>query len=113
MNALRALLVLTAGLVLALPSFAADQNFHQTYPLSAGGSFALENVNGSVQVEGWSRDEVEVSATKTGHSDPHDMEQVKIQVDSCPGHVAVHTYYPKGEGADVAVEYHVHVPYRV
>ena len=45
---------------------AADENFHQTYPLAAGGSFALENVNGSVQVEGWSRDEVEVSAVKTG-----------------------------------------------
>ncbi|MGA7922208.1 MAG: DUF4097 family beta strand repeat-containing protein [Candidatus Acidiferrales bacterium] len=112
-RALRAFFVLTAGCVLAWPSFAADQNFHQTYPLSAGGSFALENVNGSVQVEGWSRDEVEVSATKTGRSDPRDVEQVKIQVDSCPGRVAVHTYYPQGEGAEVAVEYHVHVPYRV
>jgi hypothetical protein len=112
-NAHRAAFLLAAALVFTLPSFAADQNFHQTYPLPAGGSFALENVNGSVQVEGWSRDEVEVSATKTGRSDPHDMDQVKIQVDSCPGHVAVHTYYPKGEGADVAVEYRVHVPYRV
>jgi hypothetical protein len=112
-NGLRALFLLSAAACLTSPAFAADENFHQLYPLTAGGSFALENVNGSVQVEGWSREEVEVSATKTGRSDPRDAEQVKIQVDSAPGHVAVHTYYPKGEGAEVAVEYHVHVPYRV
>ena len=106
------LLVGIAGLV--FPSLAADEKFHQTYPLAAGGSFALENVNGSVQVEGWSRDEVEVSAVKTGRSDSRDLAQVKIEVDSShPGQVAVHTRYPQGEGAEVAVEYHVHVPYRV
>jgi hypothetical protein len=39
----------------------AHLQLHQIYPLPSGGSFVLENVNGSVQVEGWSRDEVEVS----------------------------------------------------
>jgi hypothetical protein len=109
-------LVLLAGITaLAFPALAADENFHQIYPLAAGGSFALENVNGSVQVEGWSRDEVEVSAVKTAaRSDSRDLSQVQIEVDnSHPGQVAVHTRYPKGEGAEVAVEYHVHVPYRV
>ena len=39
---------------------------------------------------------------------------MKIEVDdSHPGQVAVHTRYPQGEGAEVAVEYHVRVPYRV
>jgi hypothetical protein len=109
-------LVLLAGIaVLGLPTLAADENFHKIYPLAAGGSFALENVNGSVQVEGWSRDEVEVSAVKTAaRNDSRDLSQVKIEVDdSHPGQVAVHTRYPQGEGAEVAVEYHVHVPYRV
>jgi DUF4097 and DUF4098 domain-containing protein YvlB len=109
-------LVLLAGIAaLVFPTHATDENFHQIYPLAAGGSFALENVNGSVQVEGWSRDEVEVSAVKTAtRSDSRDLSQVKIEVDnSHPGQVAVHTRYPQGEGAEVAVEYHVHVPYRV
>ncbi len=110
---LRTVVLLAGAACLALPSIAADENFHQIYPLPSGGSFALENVNGSVQVEGWSRDEVEVSAVKTGHNDPHELDQVKIEVDSSPGQVAVHTCYPKGQGAEVAVEYHVHVPYRV
>ena len=113
-TALRGLVLLAGIAGLVFPSLAADEKFHQTYPLAAGGSFALENVNGSVQVEGWSRDEVEVSAVKTGRSDSRDLAQVKIEVDSShPGQVAVHTRYPQGEGAEVAVEYHVHVPYRV
>ncbi len=89
------------------------QAFKQTYPLPSGGSFLLDNVNGSVQVDGWDRDEVEVTAVKTSQSDQHDVELVKIEVDSTPGKIAVHTRYPKGEGAEVAVEYHVHVPYRI
>ena len=110
---LRTFVLLAGAVCLAFPSLAADENFHQIYPLPSGGSFVLENVNGSVQVEGWSRDEVEVSAVKTGRSDPRDLDQVKIEVESRPGAVAVHTCYPKGEGAEVAVEYHGHVPYRV
>lgn len=96
------------------PSHAAtNEQFHKIVPLSSGGSFLLDNVNGSVQVEGWDRDEVEVSAVKTSETDTRDLEQVKIEVESVPGQVAVHTRYPNGQGADVAVEYRVHVPYRV
>src|ERR1700677_265200 len=100
--------LLLAGLFcISLRCFAADELFKQTYPLPPGGSFLLENVNG------WERDEVEVSAVKTAQSDQHDLDLVKIEVESKPGQVAVHTCYPKGQGVEVAVEYHVHVPYRV
>ena len=114
-TALRGLILLAAIACLVFPACAADENFHHVYPLAAGGSLTLENVNGSVQVEGWSRDEVEVSAVKTAtRSDSRDVSQVKIEVDdSHPGQVAVHTRYPQGQGAEVAVEYHVHVPYRI
>jgi Putative adhesin len=105
---------LLAGLFcISLRCSAADELFRKTYPLPPGGSFLLENVNGSVQVDGWDRDEVEVSAVKTAQSDQRDLDLVKIEVESKPGQVAVHTSYPKGQGVEVAVEYHVHVPYRV
>ena len=111
----RGLILLAWIACVVFPAQAADENFHKIYPLAAGGSLTLENVNGSVQVEGWSRDEVEVSAVKTAaRSDSRDLSQVKIEVDdSHPGQVAVHTRYPQGQGAEVAVEYHVHVPYRI
>jgi len=111
--ALLALATLAAVLGDSLPGRAADQLFQKTYPLSAGGSFMLENVNGSVTVEGWDRDEVEVRAVKTAKNDQRDLAEVRIDVQSQPGQVAVHTLYPHGEGAEVAVEYHIHVPNRV
>ena len=108
------LVALACLLSLPLASQAAtNEMFHKIVPLNSGGSFLLENVNGSVQVEGWDRDEVEVSAVKSSETDGRDLEQVKIEVDSVPGQVAVRTRYPEGQGADVAVEYRVHVPYRV
>jgi len=111
---LRGLFLLAAIAAVCGSSFAYDETFHHVYPLTSGGSFVLENVNGSVHVDGWDRDEVEVSAVKTGTNEARDVQQVKIEVDnSKPGQIAVHTRYPKGEGADVAVEYHVHVPFRV
>ena len=110
---IRTTLLLTAVLSISFSVFASNQVFRQVYPLLSGGSFVLENVNGSVVVDGWERNEVEVSAVKTAKSDPQDLERVKIEVDSHPGQVLVHTRYPKGEGVEVAVEYHVHVPYRV
>jgi len=108
-------LALLAGVAcLALPAFAnTDQVFLKTYPLAAGGHFTLDNVNGSVQVEGWDRNEVEVRAVKTARADAGDLDQVQIEVDNDASDVAVHTRYPAGEGAEVAVEYRIHVPYRV
>jgi putative adhesin len=111
-----ALLLLIAVLCLATTGRAvtiSNEVFVKTLPLPAGGSFVLENVNGSVQVEGWDRDEVEVRAVKSTATDWRDLDQVKIDVETNPGEVAVHTRYPKGQGAQVAVEYHIRVPYRV
>ena len=103
-----------AILLAAVPALASpgvgNQTFQHSYPLPAGGTFVLENVNGSVQVDGWERDEVEICAVKTAHADAQDLERVQIEVDSTPGQVAVHTRFPKGDSGAVAVEYHVHVP---
>lgn len=110
----RALLVLAAALLVAVPSFATtEQVFEKTYPLESGGHFLLDNVNGSVQVEGWDRDEVEVRAVKTSQNDSPDVDRVQINVETHPSEVDVHTLYPDGEGAEVAVEYHIRVPKRV
>ena len=107
-------LAFAAVACLALPGFADEQQvFEQTYPLASGGQFVLQNVNGSVCIAGWNRNEVEVRAVKSSVSDARDLALVKIQVDSHPGEVDVHTLYPDGANAEVAVEYIVHVPYRV
>jgi hypothetical protein len=106
-------LLAAAVFCFSAPGSAANQTFLHTYPLNSGGSFVLENVNGSVRVEGWERDVVEVRAVKSSLGDPHDLDRVKIAVVTQPGQVAVRTLYPEGQGVEVAVEYVIHVPYRV
>jgi hypothetical protein len=107
------ILVLAGLLGICLPGFASDQVFEKTFPLQSGGSFFLENVNGSVQVDGWNRDEVEVRALKIANDDVGDLSAVQIEIENAPGQIKVHTRYPRGEGADAAVQYHVYVPSRI
>jgi hypothetical protein len=109
----QAVFVLAATWITATSSFAFTTVFTRTYPLHSGGRFQLENVNGSVQVDGWERQEVEIYAVKTSLRDPRDADLVKIEIESGVDGVIVHTRYPHGQGVDVAVEYRVHVPYRV
>ncbi|HEV2618026.1 MAG TPA: DUF4097 family beta strand repeat-containing protein [Candidatus Acidoferrales bacterium] len=107
-------LALVAMLVFAaLPASASTKVFDQTYPLQQGGSFSLANVNGSVQVEGWDRDQVEVRAVKTALHNSEDLDRVQISVQSDGEHMDVSTHYPQGSGVEVTVEYHIRVPYRV
>jgi hypothetical protein len=95
----------------AVPCFAISKEFNQTYPLQPGGSFELQNVNGTVDVQSWDRDEVEVRAVKTAKQKESDLELVSIDVDAKRDSVSVTTRYPQNEGVEVAVEYIVHVPH--
>jgi hypothetical protein len=109
----RMMLILLAVFCAPLRGSASDQVFERTYPLQGGGSFLLENVNGSVEVDGWDRDEVEVRAVKVARNGSPDLSQVQIEVENHPSQVLVHTRYPRGEGAEVAVEYHIYVPSKI
>ncbi len=111
--AIRIVLVALSLLCLSSSGYAFTQVFEQSYPLPSGGRFALVNVNGSVQVDGWERDEVEVRAVKTTEGDDGDLDSVRIEVESARDGVAVRTRYPQGEGVPVFVDYQIRVPYRV
>lgn len=95
----------------AVPSYAITKDFNQNYPLQPGGTFELQNVNGTVEVQGWDRNEVEVHAVKTAKQRETDLERVSIEVDTRPNAVSVTTHYPQNEGVEVAVEYTIRVPH--
>lgn len=105
-----ALSLLLLAAVWAVPSYAISKEFNQSYPLQPGGSFELQNVNGTVDVQGWDRNEVEVHAVKTAKQKESDLDRVSIEVDARPDAVSIATHYPQNEGVEVAVEYTVHVP---
>src|SRR5437667_3322571 len=106
-----ALLVLVLTAVFAVPSHAITKEVNQSYPLQPGGSFELQNVNGTIDVQGWDRNEVEIHAVKTAKVKESDLERVAIDVEAKPDAVSITTRYPQNEGVEVAVEYTIHVPH--
>jgi hypothetical protein len=105
------LFILALAAASAPAGLAITKEFNQTYPLQPGGSFELQNVNGTVDVQGWDRDTIEIHAVKTAKHKESDLDLVSIDVDAKPGVVSVTTRYPQNEGVEVAVEYTVRVPH--
>jgi len=105
------LLILVLAAFGPFPSYAITKEVNQSYPLQPGGSFELQNVNGTIDVQGWDRNEVEIHAVKTAKQKESDLERVAIDVDAKPDAVSITTRYPQNEGVEVAVDYTIHVPH--
>jgi len=69
------------------------KNFSQTLPLGADGRFSLDNVNGRVEIHGWSSNAVVIQATIHGEYS-ESVAGMNIHVDSSPDSVEVHTKEP-------------------
>jgi serine/threonine protein kinase len=97
-------------------------DFHQdislSNPLTADGSFSLDNENGQITITGWDKNEVEVKGVKRGGTQAA-VEAVKIDVDASADRVAIHTRHPAEINSfpwnwhwfkEVKVDYTVQVP---
>ncbi|HSK78220.1 MAG TPA: DUF4097 family beta strand repeat-containing protein [Thermoanaerobaculia bacterium] len=99
--------------------------FQQTYPLQAGGTVTLDNVNGGVTIEAWDKNEVQVVADKEVKANDSDtarkaMQQVRIEVEKSAGRLDIVTKLPKqgsglvdwmtGKNVNINVKYQVKVP---
>jgi DUF4097 and DUF4098 domain-containing protein YvlB len=94
------------------------ERFEQTYPLSANGRVSVSNVNGSITVETWDRNEVKLVAVKTA-DDKERLAEVEIEIDSKPDYFRVETNYdnwrernnqPRRNYGKLNVEYSLMVP---
>jgi DUF4097 and DUF4098 domain-containing protein YvlB len=106
-------LLLSAGAICAARQQPAEESFDRTVPLPSGGAFSISNVNGSIEIEGWNRDEVRISARKITSGPPESLGQVGITLNVARDSVSVATHYPEGSGVEVNVEFRVRVPARV
>jgi DUF4097 and DUF4098 domain-containing protein YvlB len=68
------------------------ERFEQTYPLKANGRVSVSNVNGSITLEAWDRNEVKLVAVKTAESKER-LAEVEIKIDSKPDYFSVETDY--------------------
>ena len=106
-------LIILFSLFFLFASLQADENkeeFNKVVPLSAQGTFSLDNVNGSVTVTTWTEGKVEIKAVKSTTKDAENLAKVKIEVESTAASVSVKTVYPQHNNTGVSVTYDVKVP---
>ncbi len=70
------------------------EEFHQTYPLAAGGRVSLKNINGAARVSVWDRDEVKVDAVKWAYKQGR-VDEAKIIIDQTANDIRIRTEYPR------------------
>lgn len=95
------------------------EHFDQTYPLTAAGRVSLSDVNGSVIVEAWDRNEVRVEYTKTADTRER-LSEVDVKIDARADAISIETNYDnwkrdKGQGwrngnGKLDVDFHLMVP---
>jgi DUF4097 and DUF4098 domain-containing protein YvlB len=94
------------------------EEFHQTYPLSATGRVSLSNINGSVRISAWDRNEVKVDAVKRAYTQER-LREAEINVSAGSGAIEIETEYPdyRWDGRDggrhenpASVDYTLTVP---
>ncbi len=92
------------------------EELHETYPLAAEGRLSLDEVNGTVRITAWDRNEVKLDAVKHGKDKEH-FEAVKIEINAKPDHLKIHTKYPDSKSwswrrhsGSTSVDYTLSVP---
>ena len=73
-----------------------SEEFHQTYPLAAGGRVSLENINGSVHISTWDRNEVKVDAVKWAYTRER-LSEAQIKVSANANSIYIKTEYPDAD----------------
>lgn len=113
-------LISTLGLVvLSLTlntAWATTETVTESYPIAADGRLSLENVNGTVDVVAWDRDDIKMEAVKEAKS-AGIVADIKINVESTKDKLSIKTELPRvkrgwfrRESTGGKVNYTLHVP---
>jgi hypothetical protein len=106
------LLALCAStLILAGDSSRYREDFHYSYPQTAGGRLSVENFNGSIEITGWDQNTVDVSGTKYAESQSL-LNTLKIEASSSGNMVHVKTSQPDTHHSNMGAKYVIRVPRR-
>jgi len=70
------------------------EKFEQTYPLNANGRVSVSNVNGSIVVEVWDKNEVKLEYVKTA-DDREALADIIVRINAQPDYLSVETDFDK------------------
>ena len=88
------------------------EDFHMNYKLEPGQRVSVENSNGSIEVAGWDKNEVDISGERFAPTEDY-LRQLKVDVQASPSAVRIRTIKPKGigwSGPTGGVKYLIRVP---
>jgi len=93
------------------------ERFEQSYPLNANGRVSVSNINGSIVVDAWDKNEVKLEAVKTADS-KETLAEVELKIESTPASFSVETDYDKWKDRNewgrnnhrLEVQFHLTVP---
>jgi hypothetical protein len=85
------------------------EDFHFSYPLSAGGSLRLDNFNGAVEISGWDKNTVDIDGTKYASTE-YRLKEIKIDIAPTPGSITIRTLPPLDHRGNAGARYTIHVP---
>ncbi|MFQ6112771.1 MAG: DUF4097 domain-containing protein [bacterium] len=104
------------------------EQFEKTFKFKQGGTLILENTNGSVAVESWSKEEVRVEAekivkAKSRRQAEEIMKKVRIDIKQDTDYLEIQTHIPRhrtgfwdsifGGGTSISVTYYLKVPHEL
>jgi|HubBroStandDraft_6_1064221.scaffolds.fasta_scaffold69266_2 hypothetical protein len=98
-----------SALVFAGDSSRYREDFHYSYPQTAGGRFSIENFNGSVEISGWDQNTVDISGTKYAESESL-LHSMQIEASSSGNAVRVKTTRPDTHHGNMGAKYVIRVP---
>src|SRR5258708_15680756 len=100
-----------SAMICAADSSRYREDFHYSYPQTAGGRLSVQNFNGSVEVIGWDQNTVDISGTKYAES-PQLLNDLKNETSSSANMVHLKTTHPDTHHGNIGAKYVIRVPPR-
>lgn len=89
-----------------------EKNFHYSYALKPGGRLDIENFNGSIEIAGWDRDEVQIDGVQYA-STPELRDAIKVDVTATSDLIRIRTVRPIERRGNMGVRYVIKAPHKL
>ena len=113
---IRIAFVITAAITLAGcdlenigPGDRFKSDFHYSYDVSSGARIDIESFNGSVEIEGWDQNKVDVEGTKFGATEPL-RDAIRINISPSPGAVSIRAERPPDLHGSMGARFRIRAP---
>lgn len=100
MNIRTLALIIGSGLVAlsARADYSYKEPFTKTAPFHGDGVLALENVNGSVDIRSWDRNEIKIDGEKSARTE-EELNQIELTMEVSDAHAHLKVHLPKRTGS--------------